>query len=80
MAKRKPPWIKTGRKFKQMPLRTYSPEEQAAYLCGQCPELDRAVVLAFERGLGEAATRRAYLDWLEDNGVWWRLCELEAQG
>ncbi len=71
---------KARRSCGQMPLRTYSPDEQADYLCGQCPELDRAVVLAFERGLADAATRHAYLDWLEDHGVWWRLNELEAGG
>ncbi len=69
---------KARRSRGQMQLKTYTADEQADYLCCQCPELDRAVVLAFERGLGDEATRRAYLDWLEDHGVWWRLNELEA--
>ncbi len=91
MAERKPPrlslrdtyldanCIRRQRSRGQMPMPVYTPEQHAAFICGNHPALDHAAVLAFERALVEwPGEQRYYLDFLEDNGVWERLNELEA--
>ncbi len=56
-----------------------TPEESADLILSCRPHLNRAEVLRWERLiLANPSTVPVYCDWLDDQGLAWRICELES--